>query len=148
MIASAYVLELALGENSVGRMAAFFVFLYLAMLTHFSAILFAGAVGGDSLWRLCSGEPSRTVVATWVAGQAGALGLFVFLFRTHIASLKNSPDAQHMQVALGNSYFHPGQSHLLPFVLQERSESFSTRSDSSRSVTLQACSLFLPSRCC
>jgi Dolichyl-phosphate-mannose-protein mannosyltransferase len=116
MIAGAYVLELALLENSVGWMAAFFIFLYLAMLSHFSAILFAGAVGIYSLWRLLSGEPPRTLVATWVAGQAGALGLFVFLFRTHVASLKNSPDAQHMQVALANSYFHPGHGHLLPFV--------------------------------
>jgi dolichyl-phosphate-mannose-protein mannosyltransferase len=116
MIAGAYVLELALGENSVGQMSAFFIFLYLAMLTHFSAILFAGAVGIYSLWRLCSSEPSRMLVATWVGGQAGALGLFVFLFRTHISSLKISPDAQHMQIALGNSYFHLGHTHLLPFI--------------------------------
>ena len=116
LIAGAYLLELALDENSVGHMSAFFVFLYLAMLTHFSAILFAGAVGIYSLWRLCSSEPSRMLLATWAGGQAGAFGLFVFLFRTHIASLKNSPDAQHMQVALANSYFHPGHGHLLPFV--------------------------------
>ena len=56
------------------------------------------------------------LVATWVGGQAGALGLFVFLFRTHISSLKISPDAQHMQIALGNSYFHLGHTHLLPFI--------------------------------
>ena len=113
LIAGAYLLELALDENSVGHMSAFLVFLYLAMLTHFSAILFAGAVGIYSLWRLCSSEPSRMLLATWVGGQAGAFGLFVFLFRTHIAGLKNSPDAQHMQVALANSYFHPGHGHLL-----------------------------------
>ena len=116
LTAGAYLLELALDENSVGHMSAFFVFLYLAMLTHFSAILFAGAVGIYSLWRLCSSEPSRMLLATWVGGQAGAFGLFVFLFRTHIAGLKNSPDAQHMQVALANSYFHPGHGHLLLFI--------------------------------
>jgi uncharacterized membrane protein len=115
LIAAAYVLEVALAENSAGRMLAFFVFLYLGMLTHFSAILFAGAVGVYSLWRLWSAGVSRSVTAVWVAGQAGVLGLFAFLYRTHIASLKNSPDAQHMQVVLGNSYFHPGHGHLLPF---------------------------------
>ena len=57
MMAAAYVLELALSENSAGKMVAFFIFLYLAMLTHFSAILFAGAVGAYSLWRLVSDRP-------------------------------------------------------------------------------------------
>jgi hypothetical protein len=115
LIAGVHLLELALAENSAAKMSAFFGFLYLAMLTHFSAILFAGAVGVYSLWRLFSAGVSRRVVAVWVAGQAGALGLFIFLYRTHIASLKDSADAQHMQVMLANSYFHPGHGHLLPF---------------------------------
>jgi hypothetical protein len=115
LIAAAYVLELALAENSAGKMSLFFVCLYLAMLTHFSAILFAGAVGVYSLWRLFSGGLTRRVITFWIVGQAGALGLFVFLYRTHIASLKDSTAAQHMQVALANSYFHPGNGHLLPF---------------------------------
>jgi hypothetical protein len=115
LIAAAYVLELALAENSTGKMSTFFVFLYLGMLTHFSAILFAGAVGVYSLWRLFSAGLPRSIVALWIAGQAGALGLFAFLYRTHIATLKNRADAQHMQVALANSYFHPGHGHLLPF---------------------------------
>src|SRR6202049_1531034 len=115
LIAAAYVLELALAENSVGKMLVFFFFLYLAMLTHFSAILFAGAVGVYSLWRLLSAQFSRPVVAIWMAGQAGALGLFAFLYRTHIANLKDSAAAQHMQVLLANSYFHWGPAHLLQF---------------------------------
>ena len=41
MMAAACMLELALTENSSGKMVACFIFLYLAMLTHFSAILFA-----------------------------------------------------------------------------------------------------------
>jgi dolichyl-phosphate-mannose-protein mannosyltransferase len=115
LMASAYVLELALAENSVGEMSAFFVFLYLGMLTHFSAILFAGAVGIYSLWRLFSGGASRSVVTLWIMGQAGALGLLAFLYRTHIAALRDSADAQHMQAMLSNSYFHPGHGHVIPF---------------------------------
>jgi len=116
LIAATYVLELALAENSVGRMSFFFFFLYLAMLTHFSAILFAAAVGISSLWRLLSARLSRSVVAIWIVGQVGALGLFTWLYQTHIASLKNSAQAQHMQALLGNSYFQPGHGHLLGFV--------------------------------
>ena len=116
MMAAAYLLELALDENSAGKMTIFFFFLYLAMLTHFSAILFAGALGAYSLWRLVSDRPSRRVVAIWIAGQAGALGLFVFLYVTQIAKLKAGASAQHMQVLLANSYFHRGHDHLLGFI--------------------------------
>ncbi len=116
MMAAAYLLELAFDENSAGRMAGFFFFLYLAMLTHFSAILFAGAVGVYSLWRIVSDRPSRPVIATWIAGQAGALGLLVSLYLVQISKLKGGASAQHMQVLLANSYFHRGHDHLLGFV--------------------------------
>ena len=116
LIAAAYVLELALAGNSASRMLLVFVFLYLAMLTHFSAILLVGAVGLYSLWRLSSARLSQSVIAIWMAGQAGALGLFAYLYRTHIANLKDSTAAQHMQVLLANSYFHWGHDHLLPFI--------------------------------
>jgi hypothetical protein len=116
LIAAAYVLELALGENSSGKMATFFVFLYLAMLTHYSAVFFAAAVGVYSLWRLLGAQLSRPVVAIWIAGQAGALGLLAFLDHTHISTLKNSAAAQNMHAFLANSYFHRGRDHLLLFV--------------------------------
>ncbi len=116
MMAAAYMLELSLAENSVRKMFAFFTFLYLAMLTHFSAILFAGAVGAYSLWRLVSDHPSRRIVVIWIAGQAVALGLFGFLWVVQISKLKAGASAQHMQVLLANSYFHWGKDHLFTFV--------------------------------
>jgi hypothetical protein len=116
MTAALYLLELALDENSAAKMAGFFLFLYLAMLTHFSAILFAGAVGGYSLWRLVSGLPSRRVIAVWTVGQVVALFLFIFLYLAQISKLKGGASAQHMQVLLANSYFHRGHDHLLGFI--------------------------------
>ena len=116
MMAAAYLLELALDENSAGKMIAFFLFLYLAMLTHLSAILFAGAIGAYSLWRLASRRSSRRVIAIWIAGQAVALGLLALLYVTQISKLKGSASAQHMQVLLANSYFHWGHDHLLGFI--------------------------------
>jgi len=116
LIAAAYTLELALGQSSGGKLLLFFAFLYLAMLTHFSAILFAGAVGAYSLWRLISAPPPRRVVAVWIAGQIGALGLLVFLYRTQISNLRGSTAAQHMHRLLANSYFHRGHDHPLLFV--------------------------------
>jgi hypothetical protein len=116
MMAASYVLEPAVDETSAGKMIAFFFFLYLAMLTHFSAILFAGAVGAYSLWRLAAARSSGQMVAIWVAGQAGALGLFVFLYLSQISTLKGGASAQHMHVLLANSYFHRGHDHLLEFI--------------------------------
>jgi uncharacterized membrane protein len=116
MMASAYLFELALSKNSAGKMVGSFFFLYLAMLTHFSAILFAGAIGAYSMWRLVSQRPAPRLVAVWIVGQAGAVGLLVFLYVVQISKLKESSSAQHMQLLLANSYFHWGQQHLLGFV--------------------------------
>ncbi|MGH9539453.1 MAG: hypothetical protein ACRD3H_16125, partial [Terriglobales bacterium] len=116
MISAAYVLELAFTRNSASQMLLFFLFLYLAMLTHFSAILFAAAVGIYSVWRLISARRSRGLLAIWMAGQAGALALFAFLYQTHISILKDSPAARNMHAFLANSYFHWGRDHLVSFV--------------------------------
>jgi hypothetical protein len=116
MMAAAYMLELALDENSAGKMIVSFLFLYLAMQTHFSALLFAGAVGAYSLWRLATARPSRQVLVIWILGQACVLGLFGFLYRVQISKLQGGPSAQHMQALLANSYFHRGSDHLLGFI--------------------------------
>jgi Dolichyl-phosphate-mannose-protein mannosyltransferase len=117
MMAASYILDLALTQSSAGKMAAFFAFLYLAMLTHFSAILFAAAAGAYSLWRLIITRQRRHLVMAWLAGQAAALWLFIFLYRTQISRLKGSIAAQHMQVLLSNSYFHRGHDHLIWFLI-------------------------------
>jgi hypothetical protein len=57
------------------------------------------------------------VIAAWVVGQAGALGLFIFLYRTHISQLQGSGSEQRaIDQVFPNSYFHWGHSHLLPFI--------------------------------
>ena len=97
-------------------MVGFFIFLYLAMLTHFSAMLFAGAVGAYSLWR--TGERSTLAAHRRHLDRrtGGALGLLGFLWFVQISKLKAGASAQHMQVLLANSYFHWGTDHLLGFV--------------------------------
>ena len=115
-MAAAYVLELALDEISTGKMVMFFVLLYLAMLTHFSALLFTGTVAVYSAWRLTGLRAGHHLIGTWIAGQVGCAGLFTYLYLTHITNLKNSTAAKHMGVLLGNSYFHPARDHLVPFV--------------------------------
>jgi hypothetical protein len=114
---AAYFLERAFAENAVGKMLLSCLFLYLTMLSHFSGILFAGALAGYSLVRLIRQRLSGSLLAVWATGQAAALGLFVFLYRTHIAQLKTSEVAsRYMQAVMRNSYFHWGSDHLLLFI--------------------------------
>ena len=68
------------------------------------------------MWRLATGRSRGRVFAIWIAGQTGALCLLVFLYATQISKLRAGSSAQHMQVLLANSYFHPGHDHLLGFI--------------------------------
>ena len=113
---TAYLFELALDKNSAGRLALSFFFLYLAMLTHYSALLFVSALGIYSLLRLLTKKFSPSLIAIWIAGQSAALGLFAFLYKTHISVQKSSDQAHRaFTESLPNSFFHHGHDHLLSF---------------------------------
>ena len=117
LMIAAYLFERALSADSASLMVLSFFFLYLALLSHFSGILFAGALGGYGLLRLTSHRFSGRVIAAWVAGQAAALGLFVFLYQTHISQLQGSGSEQRaINQVFPNSYFHWGHGHWLLFI--------------------------------
>lgn len=117
LMMAAYLFERALSADSASLTVLSFFFLYLALLSHFSGILFAGALGGYGLLRLTSRRWSGRVIAAWGAGQATALGLFVFLYRTHISQLQGSGSEQRaINQVFPNSYFHWGHGHLLLFI--------------------------------
>lgn len=82
-----YFLDVAFTENSSARMAAFTICLYLAMLSHYSAFLFAAALGFYALLRFFTARPSFRLVAVWAVGQAVALALAIVLYKTHISKL-------------------------------------------------------------
>jgi hypothetical protein len=113
----AYLLERALAENSAGMMLGSAIFLCLAMLTHYSAILFAAAMGVYSLLRVITRRPVAAVCAAWVLGQSSVLALFAFLYITHISKLKGDYAAGTINGWLGNSFFRPGQDNPLLFVI-------------------------------
>jgi Dolichyl-phosphate-mannose-protein mannosyltransferase len=113
LAAAAYCLERALAENSSGMMLLSAIFLYLGLLTHYSAILFASAMGVYSLLRVIV-RPSDKVTAAWIMGQAGAVGLVAALYVSHISKLKGDYAAGTIQGWLANSFFRPG--HDNPFL--------------------------------
>ncbi len=117
-----YLLERALTENSPSKMLLSFLCLYLALLTHYSAILFAAALTGYFLLRLTALRCSAGVIIAWAVGQAGALGILSALYFTHLSKLGDSVSqpAIHGFASdsyLRNSYFHSGHDNPLLFVL-------------------------------
>lgn len=87
LIGALYFLDEAFAKNSPGRMAAFSLCLYLAMLFHYSAFLFAAALGVYALFRIFTERPPAALSAAWAASQFGGLAIAAFLYRTHLSKL-------------------------------------------------------------
>ena len=117
-----YFLDEAFTKNSLGRMAAFSLCLYLAMLFHYSAFLFAAALGIYALFRIFTERPPAKLAAAWAAGQFGGLALAVFLYKTHISKLGAGESRTPLQgwmsdVYLQRSYFDPAHDNPLKFLV-------------------------------
>jgi Dolichyl-phosphate-mannose-protein mannosyltransferase len=120
---SAYFLERALAKNSAGTMLLSGLCLWLAIGSHFSAFLFAPALGIYARWRMWSRRPRLAVMASWMAGQLVALGLCVFLYVTQIRQLSKYFGGQDAtqgwmgNAYLSHSYFIPGKVNPLVFII-------------------------------
>jgi hypothetical protein len=118
---AAYFLERALDGNSARMMLLSSVCLYLAMLSHYSAFLFAAGLGIYAILRMLSQRPAASVMASWVAGQVVGVGLAAILYVTHIAKLSAVyPVARSLDrfgdFYISDWYFHAGRDRLLPFL--------------------------------
>src|SRR5215475_483626 len=65
MAATLYFLDRALIEDSISLIALSFLFLYLALLTHYCALIFALSAGVYALVRLISIRPAASIVSMW-----------------------------------------------------------------------------------
>ncbi len=122
LAAALYFLDEAFAENSLSRMAAFSLCLYLAMLFHYSAFLFAAALGIYALLRIFTERPPANLWLTWVTGQLGGMALAVFLYKTHLSKLGAGDSRTAMQgwmseYYLQRSYFDPARDHLVTFLV-------------------------------
>lgn len=118
MAMSLWLLEAAIAGKSGWRMTLSGMFLYLAILTHYSAAWFTLAVGLYGLWRIARGDLPARPAWLWAGLQAGAAALYGFLYVTHISVLRHSVIAQEASARwLEGSYFHWGHDSLLAFTL-------------------------------
>jgi 4-amino-4-deoxy-L-arabinose transferase-like glycosyltransferase len=115
-----YLLDDAFAKSSSVRMAIFSICLYLAMLFHYSAFLFATALGIYALLRIFKERPPARLVATWAIGQLGGLGLAGVLYKTHLSTLGGAGDSKMAlegwmsEYYLQRSFFD--SAHANPFV--------------------------------
>ena len=120
-VAAAYFLEVAVAENSVTAMSLSCASLYLTMLSHYSAFLFAAPLGIYAIASMWSHRPRMAVAGLWALGQGVGLGIAWALYSTHISKLSAVyPVAQPLQrfgdFYLSDWYFHAGHDRLLPFL--------------------------------
>jgi len=89
MAGALYFLGQAFEKKSVQKMWLFSGFLYLSILSHYSVMFFAVAVGLYVLARIADLQLPRNVALAWAFGQIGALALYGLLYLTHISKIKN-----------------------------------------------------------
>ena len=113
-----YFLERAFEERSTKWMALSMAALYLALLTHYSALIFAAAAGIYGLLRLLHRKLPAPVTRVWVGSQAGALAICGFLFFTQISRLRSGGlPSEIAGTWLHRSIFHPGDDHFATFAV-------------------------------
>src|SRR2546430_12871119 len=82
--ASLYLLDRSIAENLAGAMLLSLVSLYMALLTHYSSLIFALVLGLYALLRLRSTRVRGTIYAIWGLGQVVGVALVTFLLKTHV----------------------------------------------------------------
>ena len=123
LAASGYLFERALLTASASRMLASGLALSLAIASHFSAFLFAAALGVYAIWRLVVQRPAIKLILAWEAGQILALGLSYFFYVTQISQLGRYYSSAALSQGwlanayLSRSYFVPGRVNPISFAL-------------------------------
>jgi 4-amino-4-deoxy-L-arabinose transferase-like glycosyltransferase len=117
MAATLYLLERAFITGSPGMMLASAMTLYLALLTHYAAMIFAASIAIYGLIRIAEIRPKALLLAAWVGAQAGGVAIAAVLWKTHISVIRHRALTQDVaQSYLRSSLFHRGQEQVLEFL--------------------------------
>ena len=117
MAATLYFLDRAFAANSPAPMLASALTLYLALLTHYAALIFAASIAVYGLVRIVALRPTGRLVTAWIIAQTGCIAVVAFLWKTHISMIRHRSLTQDVaQSYLRSSLFHPGQENVLVFL--------------------------------
>ncbi len=120
--AALYFLERAFREKSISQMWCFSISLWLAILTHYSALFFTAAIGVYALARISDSHFSRKIVVTWAGGQAVALAIYAFLYVTQVSKLKTAIGVWGS--GFSQSYFQTAGKDIFTFTWDNTSKIF------------------------
>jgi hypothetical protein len=119
MAGALYYLEQGFQQPRPGSLIWSGIFTALALLTQYSAIWFALALGIYGLIRLLRRELKGGQLARWCGVQAILIGICLFLYVTHISKLRGGGAEKDAASGwLSASYFHPGAGNPLLFLLR------------------------------
>jgi hypothetical protein len=123
LAASLYFAERVFRERTSVAVARYSLFFYLAIVTHYSALWFAMAMGIYFLLRIR--ELPTKIAALWAAFQVGAAAVYGVLYVTHISKINGSAmQSEAMNGWLQALYFTPGQKSVGQFLFRNTGELF------------------------
>ena len=105
MAGTLLTLEKAMAESSRTAMIMSALLLYAAILTHYSALFFAAAIGIVGLLRVALTRPGRRFTVTWGATLVGAAALCLFLFLTHVSRIRGGGMDREAHTGWLRAYF-------------------------------------------
>ena len=116
---SLYFLDRAVEENSVSLILCSSAALYLALLTHYSSLIFALTLGVYAIVRFSATRVRVGVIVAWAGAQLCALFLVAFLILHHMSTLRARGVSRVIaDTYLYRSLFHPGEDRALLFVVR------------------------------
>ena len=89
MSATLYFLDRGFIAGSVSALLASALTLYLAMLTHYAAMIFAASIAVYGLLRILRTRPKASLISAWICSQAGAVAIAALLWKTHISVIRH-----------------------------------------------------------
>jgi 4-amino-4-deoxy-L-arabinose transferase-like glycosyltransferase len=108
-----YCLERAIAEDSIPMLCASGVALYLALLTHYSSLIFATTLGVYGLIRFSTARVRGVFMLAWAGVQAGGVAVASLLYATHLSKIRKQGMAESiLDSYLSRSVLHPGQNAL------------------------------------
>lgn len=117
MAATLYLLDRAFISGSPGVMLTSAITLYLALLTHYAAMIFAASIAVYGLVRIADIRPKPLLVGAWGVTQAGCVAIAAVLWKTHISIIRHRALTQDVaQSYLRGSLFHPREENVFAFL--------------------------------
>jgi hypothetical protein len=113
-------------NDSPWSVLVYSVFLYGAILTHYSAIWIVLVFSICAAILILRKKPRALVIALWGISQIGVFCLYIFLYITHIRWMLNSGFAQsQVQGYLKTGYFSHGKEMITSFIARNSLDFFS-----------------------